>query len=161
MAELGTQEEEGHRKVGCRAATIVDLLITIGPESRLTATEAIACGLNKKNVKSVDEAILMVDYLKEIHLIPNVQTRLRKESMDSFLSFFPRNTKIWIKDHSLTLDIIEKYYDKASSLFDSVIDQSGKTTVVLPPKDLFESARSFSDKIREFSIIEFGNRFTF
>ncbi len=102
---------------------------------------------------------LSVDYLKEIHLIPNVQTRLQKESMDSFLSFFPRNTKIWIKDYSLTLDIIEKYYDKASSLFDKVVDQSGKIQVVLPPKDLFESARSFADKIRDFSIIEFGNRF--
>jgi transcription-repair coupling factor (superfamily II helicase) len=102
---------------------------------------------------------LSVDYLKEIHLIPNVQTRLRKESMDSFLSFFPRNTKIWIKDYSLTLDIIEKYYDKASSLFDSIVDQSGKTAVVLPPKDLFESARSFSVKVQEFSVVEFGNRF--
>ncbi len=102
---------------------------------------------------------LSVDHLKEIHLIPNVQTRLKKESMDSFLSFFPRNTKIWIKDYSLTLDVIEKYYDKALSLFDRVVDQSGKTAVVLPPKDLFESARSFSDKIREFSIVEFGNRF--
>jgi transcription-repair coupling factor (superfamily II helicase) len=102
---------------------------------------------------------LSVDYLKEIHLIPNVQTRLQKESMDSFLSFFPRNTKIWIKDYSLTLDIIEKYYDKATSLFDRVVDRSGNITIVLPPKDLFESARSFSEKIREFSIIEFGNRF--
>jgi len=102
---------------------------------------------------------LSVNYLKEIHLIPNVQTRLQKESMDSFLSFFPRNTKIWIKDYSLTLDTIEKYYDKAKSLFDKVVDQSGKIQVVLPPKDLFESARSFSDKIRDFSVIEFGNRF--
>ena len=102
---------------------------------------------------------LSVENLKEIHLIPNVQTRLQKESMDSFLSFFPRNTKIWIKDYSLTLDVIEKYYDKAVSLFDRVVDQSGKTAVVLPPKDLFESARSFSDKIQEFSIVEYGNRF--
>lgn len=102
---------------------------------------------------------LSVDYLKEIHLIPNVQTRLQKESMDSFLSFFPRNTKIWIKDLSLTKDIIEKYYDKATSLFDNVVDQSGKTQIVLPPKDLFESARSFSDKIYDFSVIEFGNRY--
>lgn len=102
---------------------------------------------------------LSVDYMKEIHLIPNVQTRLQKETLDSFLSFFPRNTKIWIKDYSLTMDTIEKYYDKAASLFDKVIDQSGKTQVVLPPKQLFESARSFSEKIKDFSIIEFGNRF--
>ena len=102
---------------------------------------------------------LSTEHLKEIHLIPNVQTRLQKETLDSFLSFFPRNTKIWVKDYSLTLDVIERYYEKASSLFEKVIDQSGKTQVVLPPRELFESASSFSSKVEDFTIVEFGNRY--
>jgi transcription-repair coupling factor (superfamily II helicase) len=102
---------------------------------------------------------LSIENLKEIHLIPNVQTRLKKETLDSFLSFFPRNTKIWIKDYELTLDVIEKYYEKAVGLFDKIVNQSGKTQIVLPPKELFESAVSFAEKIKEFTIIEFGNRF--
>ncbi len=45
MLELGSFEEEGHRKVGCRAADIVDLLIVIGSRARFIADEAQACGL--------------------------------------------------------------------------------------------------------------------
>ncbi len=46
MKELGSYEEEGHRKVGCRTADIVDLLIVIGDSVRYIAEEAIACGLD-------------------------------------------------------------------------------------------------------------------
>jgi transcription-repair coupling factor (superfamily II helicase) len=102
---------------------------------------------------------LSIDKLKEIHVIPNVQTRLKKETLDSFLSFFPRNTKIWIKDYELILDTIERYYEKAAGLFDKIVGQSGRTQIVLPPREIFESASSFADKVREFTIIEFGNRF--
>lgn len=45
MLELGNYEEEGHRKVGCRAASVVDLLIVVGDPARFIAAEAIACGL--------------------------------------------------------------------------------------------------------------------
>lgn len=60
MAELGGYEEEGHRKVGCRAADTVDLLITVGPWARLMAEEARACGLSPDaviEVKTNDQAI--------------------------------------------------------------------------------------------------------
>ena len=53
MMELGSFEEEGHRKVGCRAADIVDLLITIGSRARFIAQEAVLCGLNPAAVLEV------------------------------------------------------------------------------------------------------------
>jgi transcription-repair coupling factor (superfamily II helicase) len=102
---------------------------------------------------------LSIDVLREIHLIPNVEKRLQTESLDSYLTFFPRNTKIWIKDYELTLDVIDRYYDKASASFNKITGLSDRTQVVLPPKDLFETAISFSNKIRNFTLIEFGNRF--
>ena len=37
MLELGSFEEEGHRKVGCRAAAVVDLLIVIGRRAKWIA----------------------------------------------------------------------------------------------------------------------------
>ncbi len=46
MMELGSYEEEGHRKVGCRAAQVVDLLLVIGERARFMAAEAQACGLD-------------------------------------------------------------------------------------------------------------------
>jgi UDP-N-acetylmuramoyl-tripeptide--D-alanyl-D-alanine ligase len=45
MLELGSFEEEGHRKVGCRAADVVDLLIVLGSSTQFIAAEAQACGL--------------------------------------------------------------------------------------------------------------------
>jgi UDP-N-acetylmuramoyl-tripeptide--D-alanyl-D-alanine ligase len=45
MLELGSFEEEGHRKVGCRAADVVDLLIVLGSSAQFIAAEAQACGL--------------------------------------------------------------------------------------------------------------------
>ena len=102
---------------------------------------------------------LSVDTIKVIHLIPNIQTRLQTESLDSFLSFLPRNTKIWIKDYTLTVDVIVRYYEKARSRFDRIMDQSDSTQVILPPKKLFETDVSFTEKLKEFTLIEFGNRF--
>jgi len=45
MAELGAYEEEAHRKVGRRAAEVVDLLLAVGPKAGLITEEAIAYGL--------------------------------------------------------------------------------------------------------------------
>ena len=39
MRELGSFTEEGHRKVGCRAADVVDLLIVIGGPAKVIAAE--------------------------------------------------------------------------------------------------------------------------
>ncbi|MFQ5577738.1 MAG: glutamate ligase domain-containing protein, partial [Anaerolineae bacterium] len=65
MAELGPYEEEGHRKVGCRAAGIVNLLITVGPKTNLIASEAIACGLPPQAVKPMQTTAQTLDYLKQ------------------------------------------------------------------------------------------------
>jgi transcription-repair coupling factor (superfamily II helicase) len=117
-------------------------------------------GNNVESIRTFNpDTQISVNTFREIHLIPNVQTRLQTETLVSFLSFLPRNTKIWIKDYELTLDVIGKYYDKAISLFDKLVDQSGKTQIVLPPEDLFESAASFAGEIRDYTVIEFGNRF--
>jgi UDP-N-acetylmuramoyl-tripeptide--D-alanyl-D-alanine ligase len=70
MLELGSFEEEGHRKVGCRAASIVDLLITIGQRAKLIAKEAQACGLQKLQILELETNQLAIDYLQDI-LSPN------------------------------------------------------------------------------------------
>ncbi|MSQ14972.1 MAG: UDP-N-acetylmuramoyl-tripeptide--D-alanyl-D-alanine ligase [Dehalococcoidia bacterium] len=46
MLELGQEEGEGHRKVGRRAATAVDHLITVGARARTIADEARKSGLD-------------------------------------------------------------------------------------------------------------------
>ena len=65
MAELGSFEEEGHRKVGRRAAETVDLLITIGQKSKTIAQEAIASGLAKGAVTCLEDKQAALAHLKQ------------------------------------------------------------------------------------------------
>jgi UDP-N-acetylmuramoyl-tripeptide--D-alanyl-D-alanine ligase len=66
MMELGSYEEEGHRKVGCRAADIVDILITIGPRTRFIVDEAQACGLDSSAILELEHNHAAIDYLKKV-----------------------------------------------------------------------------------------------
>lgn len=66
MMELGSYEEEGHRKVGCRAADVVDLLIVIGPRASYIATEAEACGLAPEAIITLENNQAAVAYLEKI-----------------------------------------------------------------------------------------------
>ena len=54
MLELGSYEEVGHRKVGARAAEVLQRLITVGPRARWIAEEAVATGMNPDHVAAVD-----------------------------------------------------------------------------------------------------------
>jgi transcription-repair coupling factor (superfamily II helicase) len=99
--------------------------------------------------------------ISEVSLIPNIQTNLINETRESFLSFLPSDTSIWIKDMNLILDIIDKYFQKAVQEFENLIEQGGESLVVLEPKDLFETRESFKTLLNDFSLVEFGNRFYF
>lgn len=66
MAELGSYEVEGHRKVGCRAADTVDILVTVGTHADTVANEAIACGLDASNVKVMPDTASVLEYLRTI-----------------------------------------------------------------------------------------------
>jgi UDP-N-acetylmuramoyl-tripeptide--D-alanyl-D-alanine ligase len=66
MLELGSFEEEGHRKVGCRAADVVDLLIVTGSRAKFIAEEAQACGLDLASILIVDSNQAAIVYLEKI-----------------------------------------------------------------------------------------------
>jgi UDP-N-acetylmuramoyl-tripeptide--D-alanyl-D-alanine ligase len=68
MAELGDYEEEGHRKVGCRAADAVNLLVTVGLKARLIAEEAYSCGLPSEAIVRVENNEQAIAYLRQIVL---------------------------------------------------------------------------------------------
>lgn len=60
MLELGSYSEQGHRLVGARAADVVNYLVTVGPQARWIAHEAVAAGLSPDQVEAletVEEAI--------------------------------------------------------------------------------------------------------
>ncbi len=101
---------------------------------------------------------LSVDVLDHINIIPNVQTKLMQEERQSFLDFISPKTKLWFKDVQLTIDVLNKSFEKAQTSFDKIIQQSG-TRVVLQPEHLFEEGELFHQKAESFQRIEFGSRF--
>ncbi|MEQ9300764.1 MAG: transcription-repair coupling factor [Cyclobacteriaceae bacterium] len=113
-----------------------------------------------ESIRSFDPSNqLSINELKSINIIPNIQTKLLEERRQSFLQFIPKNTKIWFKDEQLTLDVIDKYYERAEGSFDEILRASGNTQIVLDPSALFETATSFSENVGGFAQVHFGNRF--
>lgn len=102
---------------------------------------------------------LSVETTDHISIIPNVQTQLLQEERQSFLEFISGDTRLWFKDVQLTIDVIQKSFEKATASFDKILRQSG-TQIVLQPDQLFENEVSFQQKFKLFLTIEFGNRFT-
>ncbi len=112
-----------------------------------------------ESIRTFDpETQLSNESLKEVNIIPNVQTKLLEEKRESFFDFIPNNSKLWIKDYALTLDIIEKYYTRAQESFDTIVESSGNTGI-FKPDYLFETRESFTQSIQKYVKIEFGNRY--
>jgi UDP-N-acetylmuramoyl-tripeptide--D-alanyl-D-alanine ligase len=65
MLELGSYEEEGHRKVGCRAAAVAHQLIVIGPRARFIAQEAQICGLDPASIIEMPYNQAAITYLAQ------------------------------------------------------------------------------------------------
>ncbi|RAW03108.1 transcription-repair coupling factor [Pseudochryseolinea flava] len=103
---------------------------------------------------------LSVDVLDKVSIIPNIQTKLIQEERQSFLDFISPDTKLWFKDFQLTVDIIQKSFEKADSSFEKILKESG-TQVVSSPERLFSSGEEFSDRVSSFSKVEFGSRAVF
>jgi UDP-N-acetylmuramoyl-tripeptide--D-alanyl-D-alanine ligase len=66
MLELGSYEEEGHRKVGRRAAEVADKLVTVGRLGALLGQEAVAVGMNRDDVMFAADNEEAVRFLLEL-----------------------------------------------------------------------------------------------
>lgn len=65
MLELGSEEVNGHRLVGNRAALVVDVLITVGERASIIAEEARASGLKADHVFSYARAEDVIEPLRD------------------------------------------------------------------------------------------------
>ena len=100
---------------------------------------------------------LSVDVLTSVSLMPNV-TRIMQHDRQSLLEFMPAGTRVWIKDVHLTIDILQKCFEKASQSFDQIVKETSNPARVLEPAHLFESSESFMERLATCSVIEFGSR---
>lgn len=115
-----------------------------------------------ESIRSFDpNSQLSLNQEKSISIIPDLQTKFINDVKQSFLSFLPKNAKIWIKDVQLTLDTIDKYHENARAGFNSILRKSNNTQVIQDPELLFETHDSLLTDLKKHDIIEFGNRFYF
>jgi transcription-repair coupling factor (superfamily II helicase) len=115
-----------------------------------------------ESIRTFDpESQLSKTNLKSVGIIPNLQTKFSDVSKQSFLSFLPKNTKIWFKDVQLTYDTIDRYFESAKDSFEDLMKQSNETQIIQNPKLLFETSESFGEDIQKHDIIEFGQRYHF
>src|SRR5688572_25256241 len=101
---------------------------------------------------------LSVEQLTSVSLMPDVQTRLIQEHRQSLLAFIKPQTRVWIKDSEMLLDVLEKSFEHASHAFDDILSRSGNSKVALTPDALFESREEFEKLLGSFQRIEFGSR---
>jgi UDP-N-acetylmuramoyl-tripeptide--D-alanyl-D-alanine ligase len=66
MLELGSYEEEGHRKVGLRVIDSADVLITVGRLARIIGVEALRWGMSPDTVHMLEDNAQAIELLTQI-----------------------------------------------------------------------------------------------
>ncbi|MGA0560523.1 transcription-repair coupling factor [Larkinella sp. VNQ87] len=107
------------------------------------------------------ESQLSTDPVERISIIPNIENKLIHETREPFLEFLPKTATLWFKDVELTLEIIEKNFEKAEQSLASLVGGKGGIQIVSDPDALFETRRGILNQIKAFRTVEFGRRFYF
>jgi len=66
MLELGDYEEEGHRKVGVRAADVADVLVVVGGRGRIIGEEALEVGMPPERVHLLEDNEAAIQLLESM-----------------------------------------------------------------------------------------------
>ena len=113
-------------------------------------------GDDVESIRTFDPANqLSIDRLDHITITPNIQDRTLQEKRQSFLSYIPRSSVVWIRDFSMAVDMIAKEYEKAETAFAELSEDIKH----LKPDELFSSSAEFKSDILGHSLIEFGSHF--
>jgi transcription-repair coupling factor (superfamily II helicase) len=115
-----------------------------------------------ESIRTFDpETQLSKESVSSINIIPDVQTKFVQETREPFLNFFPETTRLWFKDAELTLEILEKSFEKVEQSFGEILARSGGIKIISEPAQLFETRRGFLSHVKSFGTVEFGKRFYF
>jgi transcription-repair coupling factor (superfamily II helicase) len=104
------------------------------------------------------ETQLSITSVSAMHLIPDVQTKLTQETRESFFSFLPKNTCIWIKDQETLLEISDKIFQKVNDDFEKITSSSGDIQLITPPLARYDCKKDIQQALKQFTLIEFGKR---
>lgn len=103
------------------------------------------------------ETQISEENVQQINILPDIQSKLILETRESFLNFWPTNAVIWFKDVELTLELVEKCFEKAEQGLSETVGNG--IQVVSDPVTLYETRRGFLNQVKNFKTVEFGKRF--
>ena len=98
---------------------------------------------------------LSIQTMSRLTVVPNIQKYATEEVREDILKFIPSKTTIWLKDYLLTTETLDKEYKKAVEIYTQISNSPVKHT---PPVDLFLGKNEFENGIKNFSVVEFGER---
>ena len=102
------------------------------------------------------ETQLSIQSVSAMHLIPDVQTKLVQETRESFFTFLPENTKIWIKDLSILSDVLTENFEKGTMVYE--VNSSSDINLLNKPEERWETAKTIKKSLQGFVCVEFGKR---
>lgn len=113
-----------------------------------------------ESIRTFDpQSQLSVDKIREINIIPNVQTKMVEQERQSLLQFLPRNIKVWMKDEEHLADRLDEQFNKVTDQFENIVEKSGSKPVVLSPSELFDNGATFRQHLESLVAVHFGDRF--
>lgn len=112
-----------------------------------------------ESIRSFDpNTQLSIDSKSAVSIIPNVQNKMVLSSTESFLNFFGEQSVVFIKDLDLINEVLDITFQKATEEFEK--RKGVPTNLIEKPEDRFETFESFFQRLKNFSIVEFGNKFS-
>ncbi|MGV6860871.1 MAG: transcription-repair coupling factor [Putridiphycobacter sp.] len=107
------------------------------------------------NIRTFDPVNqLSIAHHNRMTVVPNIQTKVSTEERVSILDFLGTNAKFWIKDIMLTRGVLDKEYEKALEVYESLEDTPTKPS---PPSHLFYDKALFENQLKVKTVIEFGS----
>ncbi|MFY8187550.1 MAG: transcription-repair coupling factor [Flavobacterium sp.] len=100
------------------------------------------------------ETQLSIEPQKKISIIPNVEHQYFQENRESFLSYIPNQTVIWIQNADLLGSQLDVLFAKAENEFQKLSKEINRAK----PEDLFLNQAAFLNKVLDFSIVELSTK---
>lgn len=104
------------------------------------------------------ESQLSIQKVQVANILPNVQSKMLVEQRESFLSFLPATTRLWIKDWESAQAAVQKVFNQVGVEFDSIVQTIGAKGVISEPAELYEDGKRFAELARPFRHVFFGQK---
>src|SRR5690606_11386206 len=101
---------------------------------------------------------ISVNDFPRLNIVPNLKSASMPADRQSFLTFAPAGSVLWVKDFQLTADVVQKSFDKARESFDKLAG-GGRAHVISEPALLFDDRRAFEATASALTCVEFGSRY--